>query len=137
MAHLVNRKYINLITFIQNIKTYLKLISKDNYDIYNVCDNYSEFKCSTSSLETIPDNKLVTVNSEESFNQNSKKIIEKLNIQELSRDLDEFFFVKVFNKKGDKYMLFFLTKQQAGASAATSAFYKKKSMKKKSMKKKF
>ena len=128
-----------------------KLMSKDNYDIYYVCDNYNvdvKLRCSTFRLETIPDDKLVTVLFKESFNQPEliSKIIKELNIVELSKNPDEFFirvnknldefFIRVNNPKGDKHIYIFLKKNMEGAAAATSAFYKKKSIKKKSIKKK-
>jgi hypothetical protein len=136
-AMTVRARALAMPALIENIIKYPKLISKDGYDIYSVCTSYTDdvgFNCSSFQLEIIPDNKLVTVDFTQSFNQHQLflNIIGGLDIQKLNQNEDEF-FIRVNNEKKNKYIYFFLKKQQA---AATSAFYKKKSMKKKSMKKK-
>jgi len=125
--------------------------SKEDYNIYFICNNINpnSHKFEPTIITSKYNLKLVTVyppvsidvNFNQSFDQKNlySKIIEELDIKELSKNGNKFFdefFVKVFNKNRDKYMYFFLKKQQAGAAAATSAFYKKKSIKKKSIKKK-
>ena len=129
--------------------------SKENYNIYFICNNISlnshkfEPTLITSkynlNLVTVYPPVSIDVNFNQSFDQENlySKIIEDLDIKELSKNGDKFFdeffdefFVKVFNKNRDKHIYIFLKKNMEGAAAATSAFYKKKSIKKKSIKKK-
>jgi len=123
--------------------------SKEDYNIYFICGSYEKNSKKFEPTIITPKYNLklvtvyppvsidvtVTVTFTQSFKQENlySKIIEELDIKKLSKNGDEF-FIKVFNESG--YIYFFLKKQKAGAAAATSAFYKKKSMKKKSMKKK-
>ena len=129
--------------------------SKEDYNIYFICDNIrpNSHKFEPTLITSTYNLNLVTVyppvsidvNFNQSFNQENlfSKIIEELDIKELSKNGDKFFdeffdefFVKVFNKNRDKHIYIFLKKNMEGAAAATSAFYKKKSIKKKSIKKK-
>jgi hypothetical protein len=125
--------------------------SKEDYNIYFICNNINpnSHKFEPTIITSKYNLKLVTVyppvsidvNFNQSFDQKNlySKIIEELDIKELSKNGNKFFdefFIRVNNPSGNKHIYLFLKKNTDGAAAATSAFYKKKSMKKKSLKKK-